>query len=522
MSLIVNVDSASDIRGVGVGIRSQGGTPRIRQNLTNVVGLIGVFPWQAAGQVASPSGGYEFTSGSDVMKTLFPLGANDAYSEIAGLEFGKLRIYNVRHSDATAGAITLDDASSGDSVTVTCRHTTPLSTRIKITVTANVDAATARDFTVKVYGADGATVIYSKKHLLVQVAASAAVTDPGDPYVIFAKASGATLVAAAVTDQALTAGSYGTIAASDYGAGITAYTSQNGPKIICPVGVSASLCDAVNELMQAAHDSAGGYGHDYIACTELGLTKAEAITAAGLIPGQHVWYPWPGIIKGVAFAFGGYSDGPTQTTVSPGATIAAAMQAVDPWVPVSMKYAARSFAAVNSLEANGLALNGQPDMADLAEAGITAINLTHNYGFVPWKEVTTATDATTDLPYSGKTARYNHYVESSIANALEADLTTPLDIDLANGLLGPNTNEIYTKIVVFMEGEKEAKRVVSGTNTSDGSASPAYVVDPLGGANATDLGNNLWTINIAYRETPTADFILLNFRHGTNINIVGS
>lgn len=517
-SLIVNVDSSADIRGVGVGVRTQGGTPRIRGDLTSIVGLIGVFPWQAEGQVTSPSGGYDFTSGKDLVKTLFPVGANEAWSEIAGLEFGKVRCYNVRGTSPTAGLITLDDASAGDSLTVTARSTGPLSARIKVTVTANATTAANRDVNVKIYGADGTTVTYNADYANVQVAASAAVTDPGDPYVVMSKASGATLVAAAVANVALSAGSYGTVAAANYGSGITAYSTMNGPDIIVPIGVDSALCDAVNELVQAAHDSAAGTGHTYIAATKPGLTKAQAITAVGLIPGKHIRYAWPCVIKGVSFAFGGYSSGPTTTTVAPGATLAALIQSIDPWTPAAMRYAQRAFAGVTSLEANGLGLNGQPDIADLLEVGVTVINSTVNYGFVPHKEVSTAINPATALPYIGKSMRYYQYVDYSIAAALEADLQTPLDIDFSLNLLGPNTQGIVDKIVTFLEQEKSAGHLVASKNT-DGTASPAYSVDPFGSATPVDVAAGLWQVDIAYRDYAPADFILLNIRRDTSINI---
>ncbi len=517
-SAVVQIASDADIRGVGVGVRTQGGTPRIRGDLTKTVGLIGVFPWAAAGRVASPSGGYEFTSGADLIKTLASTGPNEAWDEISGVEFGKVEAYNVRGSSPTAGAYTFQGSGAADSLVATARFTGPHSARFKVTVTANATTSTSRDVKVDRYGADGTTLTRTATYLAVQVA-NGTVTDPGDPDIVFSKFSGASVQASVASATALSAGSYGTVAASDYGAGITAFSNMNGPDIIVCVGVAAATCDGVNELVQTAHDSAAGYGHDYVASTELGLTKADALVAAALIPGKNIRYPWPGIIKGVSFAFGGYSTGPTQTTVAPGATMAALLQRVDPWTPAAMRYARKTFAAVNSLEANGLALNGQPDIADLLEGGICPIASTANYGFVPWGEVATATNVDTGLPWVGKSVRYYNYVDTSISNALQADLQTPLDLNLSTGRLGPNTQGIVDKISVFLAQELAAGHLVASINTTDGSASPAYVVDPFGSATPQNIGAGRWDIDIAYRDTPAAEFIVLNFRHGTSINI---
>lgn len=517
-SAVVQIASDADIRGVGIGVRTQGGTPRIRGDLTKTVGLIGVFPWCAAGRVASPSGGYEFTSGADLIKTIASTGPNDAWNEISGVEFGKVEVYNVRGTSPTAGSYTFQGSGSADSLVATARFTGPHSAYFKVTITANATTSTSRDVKVDRYGADGTTLTRTATYLAVQVA-NGTVTDPGDPDIVFSKFSGATVQASVASATALSAGSYGTVAASNYGSGITAFSNMNGPDIIVCVGVAAATCDAVNELVQTAHDSAGGYGHTYVASTELGLTKAEALTAAGLIPGKNIRYPWPGIIKGVSFAFGGYSTGPTQTTVAPGATMAALLQRVDPWTPAAMQYAQKTFDAVNSLEDNGLALNGQPDIADLLEGGICPIASTANYGFVPWGEVATATNVDTGIPWVGKSVRYYNYVDTSISNALQADLQTPLDLNLSTGRLGPNTQGIVDKISVFLAQEFSAGHLSEGKNTTDGSPSPAYVVDPFTSATPQNIGAGRWDIDIAYRDTPAAEFIVLNFRHGTSINI---
>ena len=514
--LLVNVTQTADIRGVGIGSRSQGGTPQINRNLTKIVGIVGAFQWGAEGLVSSPSGGYDFTNGKQIMETLFPFAPDDCYNELADLPLGKVRFYNVRGSDATLGTVTLDDASNADSLVVTARYASVYTDKIKITVTANATTSTSRDVKVDVYAPDGTTVMVTNTYAAVQ-AADGTVTDPSDPYVTFAKKSGATTQAAVQANVALTAGSLGTLSAARYGLGLTAFSTLTGPDIIVPIGVAAATCDALNELVQTAADSDGGYGKTFIPATEIGLVKADALAAAALIRSRAIRYPWPETVRSVSYALRGYSTGPTNVTTAPGAAIACAIQNVDPWTPAAMRYAERSFRRVVSLPSTAPA--SQSDVADLLEGGVMTISGTTNYGFVPHKEVCTGIDTDTSLPYDGSTVRYVDQVKADLSSALESDLLTPLDLNLSTGDLGPNTRGIVAKIVAYFEREKREGHIVASINTTDGSASPAYTVDPFGSATPQDIGNGLWSIDIAFRKTANADFILLNYRHGTFINI---
>ncbi len=119
----------------------------------------------------------------------FPFAPDDCYNELADLPLGKVRFYNVRGSDATLGAVTLDDASNADSLVVTARYASVYTDKIKITVTANATTSTSRDVKVDVYAPDGTTVMVTNTYAAVQVA-DGTVTDPSDPYVTFAKKSG--------------------------------------------------------------------------------------------------------------------------------------------------------------------------------------------------------------------------------------------------------------------------------------------------------------------------------------------
>jgi len=512
--LLVNVTQTADIRGVGIGSRSQGGTPQINRNLTKIVGIVGAFQWGAEGLVSSPSGGYDFTNGKQIMETLFPFAPDDCYNELADLPLGKVRFYNVRGSDATLGTVTLDDASSADSLVVTARYATTHT--FKVSTIANATTSTSRDVKVDVYAPDGTTVMVTNTYLAVQVA-DGTVTDPGDPFVTFAKKSGATAQAAVQSNVVVPAGSLGTLSAARYGLGLTAFSTLTGPDIIVPIGIAAATCDALNEIVQTAHDSDGGYGKTFIAATEIGLVKADALAAAALIRGRAIRYGWPETVRGVSYAFRGYSTGPTNVTTAPGAAIACAIQNVDPWTPAAMRYAERSFRRVVSLPSTAPA--SQSDVADLLEGGVMVISKTSNYGFVPHSEICTGINPDTSLPYDGSEVRYTDQVKADIAAALEPDLLTPLDLNLATGELGPNTRGIKAKIVSYFERERREKHIVEGINTTDGSASPAYDVDATGSATPQDVANGLWQIDIAFRKTQDAKFILLNYQHGTFINI---
>lgn len=514
-TLVRTITAASQIRGIGVGVQSSGGNVAIRQNLVKTVGLVGAFGWQAAGFVDG-SNGPMFSNGADFLNKFYPTGRIDAiFGEIGALDWGNLRVYNVRGTSPTAGAVTLVDSVSASSLVATARFTGPVSADFKVTVTANATTPTSRDVTVKKYAPDG-TLLRSTSYLAVQVA-NGTVTDPGDPDIVFSKYAGATTQAAAIADQALSAGSLGTLSAASYGTGITAMGGTGGPDIILCVGVSAALADGVNALGYAAAITAAYDGKLYVACTESELTKAEAITAAEAIPAFNVRYGWPCVTRYGALTVGGYTGAGTLTGVSPGGLIAHGLQRVEPWTPLMMEAAVPSFAAVTAVEANGSVLSWS-DIADLMDAGVCPIAATSTYGIVPHIEVTTKVDTATSLPMRGKVQRYAAQVAKDLSAALEPFLGKPLDIDLSEGSLGPETRRQIDAITAYMERERNAGRIVAGKN-ANGTPSPAYEVNGLSDVTPQDLAAGLWVIVVAYRQTPNAEFILLRVRQGTYIDI---
>lgn len=512
-SLALTIRSEADVRGVGVGISISGGSPRIRQDLRRVVGIVGAFPWGSEGLIDSPNGP-EFINSLDLLATLYPAARPDvAIIEMTGLEWGPLRVWNVRGTSPAAATHTFLDGSSGNSLVATAKKQGTDGNGIYVQLTQNGTTPTTRDATVTLRASDG-TIVYTATYLAVQVS-NGTVTDPGDPYVTFAKASGATAQAAVIAATALTGGSNGTIAASNYGEGITAFGGASGVDIIVCVGVSDSLVDDVNALGYALAESSAGDNKVYVACTESGLTKAEAITAAGAIPSANVRYAWPQISKYVQFAYRGFSSDDT-FQMSPGASIANALQRLDPWVPVALEAARRSFINTTTAEVTSLA---RSDITDLMEAGVIPIARTSLYGFGPQWEVATADDPDTGLPYDGSNRRYLSQITVDIANGVTPYLGRPLDLNLAKQSTGPVSTAVVSAITGYLEREKQAGRITEGLNPADGSASPAYSVDPFGSASPSDVANGLWTIAIAVRRTPNAKFIRLNFRYGTYINI---
>lgn len=512
-TLVRTIRSEADVRGVGVGISISGGSPRIRQNLRRVVGIVGAFPWGAEGLIDSPSGP-EFINGNDFLATLCPAARpNDAVIEMGELAWGPLRVWNVRGTSPAAASHTFADSLSASSLDITAKKQGTDGNGIYITITANGTTSTSRDVKVELRASDG-TIVYTKTYLAVQVA-NGTVTDPGDPYVAMAKHSGATTQAAAISATALSGGSNGTLAASNYGEGITAFGGASGVDVIVCVGVSDALADDVNALGYALAESASGDNKVYVATTESGLTKAQALTAATAIASANVRYAWPRITRYQQFAFRGYSAADS-FTVSPGAAVACALQGLDPWVPACLGAAKPYMVNVTGTETENLT---STDIADLMEGGVMPISRTPLWKFVPMWEVATGIDPDTSIAYDGKSRRYLSQITVDIANAVSANLGRALDINLATLRLGPVCQDIISSIKGYLEAEKAAGHITEGLNPADGTTSPAYAVDPFGSASPADIANGIWTIAIAVRETPNAKFIRLNFRYGTYINI---
>ncbi|MCI0347590.1 MAG: hypothetical protein L0221_19485, partial [Chloroflexi bacterium] len=210
-SLIRRVTSEGAI-GYGVNIWEETPPGRVGGVSSNIVGIVGDFPWGPVDTVT------EITTAAELFATFCPT-PFDAADDYAAMDAflnknfpGGLKIVRIDATSAATATKTYDDNAAADSVTVTANYQGALGNEISIAWSENADDATARDATVTI----GSDYSVTYENVATIVAAALVVTDPGDPYVTFSKASGATLVPAVAAASALATGSDGTAVAADY------------------------------------------------------------------------------------------------------------------------------------------------------------------------------------------------------------------------------------------------------------------------------------------------------------------
>lgn len=512
--LVRQVTSEAQIPGTGIGIFVQRvSSPSVTRGRTRqTVGIICAAPWGDA------ETWYEPDSITDLIERYVPFGwSASALADALGLPWGRIKFWNARGSGAAAATVTLDDASAGDSLTIAAKKTGTNGNRIKYAVTANADTATSRDVRIYVEAPDG-TIIYDETYLAVQVS-NGDVTDPGDQFVTLSKASGATGPAAA-TSGTLSGGSEGTLAASDYvDAMNAALAADSGIDILVCVGVASGTVAALRTAIMTWAGSAGAESKIAILPTPVAEARATAITNIASFRARNLRACYPRVRRSFTYSHRGYSTSLT-ATVDGAATLACLLQLAGPTNAAFQSEAARigssALASILGLEA-GYDVITKDNHDSLMAAGIMSWYRSASYGrYLPYSGVTTFLVGGT--PVRDHEERYFQYVAEAIANTAEAFIGKPLDVNLSNNTLGPNTAALRTAVVAFLQDELNAGRVIAGKNP-DGSSSPAYVFDAFGAATPTNLASGRWDVNVGYRQTPNAEMIVLRFTGGTSVTI---
>ena len=494
-STVQYVSSEASVRGVGVFILRNPSIRPIRASGPLKVGIAGVFPWGTAGSTA---GWVTPDNDKAIPATWWPTGPDDAWAEIAGLPFGQVALYKVEHSDAAAAAKTIQDGggSPADSLVATAKKKGTGGNDIQVTVSSGTGGAKS----VRVFiEADDGTVMYDESYANIQ-ASNGTVTDPGDAFVTFSKAVGASAAAANGT-YALTGGTSGTLAASDFRA---AFNAAGGPNsdidVLVAVGVPSGILSAVN--VQGKQWADANPDKLFVCTTPAATAKADAITAAASLLSRGVRSLWPRLKRTTAYSYAGYSATST-ADVSAAPVYACLLQHVDTgdaaMMSVAWEKGARVLSTVVGLETgyDSLDLSGY---ADLAEAGVVGWINHKTFGVVPYDDV--ACYLVGGVPLAGDAQRYSDvYLLPAIAQYLDGFLGQPLDVNVNAQQLGPTSTVIVAGLEAFLEREKVAGRLTAGENT-DGTASPAYAVDPFGEADAQDVAAGKWGVGIVGRKTP--------------------
>lgn len=513
---ISTVTSESQIPEFGTGTYINRSPPmsvaRGRGNL--VVGIICAFPWGAAEEWVTPD------SDTDLLESFIPFGwGGDDAEEMLGLPWGPIRVWNVRGSGNAAATRTFDDANAGDSLTITAKKTGSAGNRILITITANVTTSTSRDVRVYVLDPDGG-VMWDETYLAVQTS-NGTVTDPGDPWVTMAKASGATLPAAAISAAALSGGSAGTLAATDYRQAMDAAGPDAGVDILVCVGPDTSLVADVRATMTTWAASSIA---ESVICAVLPTPAAEsvstAITNVASYRHRKLRAIYPRVQRRYTYSYRGYSRTAT-ATMDGGPVLACIIQRSGPtrsaFMQSVLEISDDAVLGILDLEAGyGGISNGSQN--SLMAAGINGWWKNRKAGrFVPLHGVTTYLDSSA-RPARDLDERFFAYVSQAVSEVLEGISGLPLDVDLASRRLGPVTDGAITAIRAFMEDLLRQNLIVAGFNP-DGTPSPAYAIDPYTLATSTELGNNRWDLGLSYRQTPTAERVVLRINAGTLVTI---
>lgn len=505
MATFVNIFSEGDILPgeVGVFVRTVGRNTAIRGNTNKTLGIIADFPWGPENEWT------EITSAKDLLETFFPFGLhtfNDAFSDLAGVPFGRIKVYNAKAGDAVKATYTFGDddtPTATNSLVATAKYFGTGGNGI--TVAPSGAGAVVRSVT------SGTTVMWFDAYSAVQ-ASNGTVTDPSDPLVTYAKASGADEWAAVAT-HALAGGSSGTMTAAILLAGLDAGVGDENIDVFVFAGVSTSLIDAVRLGAVAFADD----NPDKIVVLPSLPTSDDADAAVTDIADyrgafENVWASFPRGEVRVSYSFRGYTTATTIAGRDLAVDLACCLQRVPPWTAAMRKNVKDfTFRIVSLAESMDRAT-----LAGLAAAGITTWVRSPSLGgrITPYSEVVTTVTTSNTLSgqeeaIDGVATRYRLYVKEAVANFLEAGLGDPLDVDLANLTLGNYSAAKVGAITAFMENERVDGHVVAGLN-SDGTPAPAYYVDAFGQTTQEDLNGGRWTIALSGRRTPHAKQFILN------------
>lgn len=504
--------SSTGLTGTGVFIYPSGPLPRLRaDSRKTAVCVVVPASWGPTNTL------WKVTSAADLLARHYPVPDTTSYPCIAGLPWRTLYVVRAIGGSSAAAARTFDDASAGDSLTITAKYHGTVGNLIRIDITANGTTSTSRDVRVRVYSDSNQTAtVHDETYLAVQVS-NGNVTDPGDPYVTMAKASGATAQAAA-TAALLTGGSDGTHTSSTYRTALdTAGGTSAGIGIVCFAGVATALCGDVNDELKAFLADEAGADKFGIGPTPGAQSAADTIVEVAAYNQERMVRLWPRVQRFTSYSHQGVTSSAT-STVCGGAAMASFMQALDPWQ-------APMLSVVSDLGVNGSLIGletayettGLSTYGDLEDGGVTPWFHHREFGVVPKAAQTTKIAAS--VVETIEERRYIMLLEETIATYDERALGRPLDVDLANEELGAVCGANVAAIRAFLNAEEAAGRLIAGLN-DDGSASPAYEVDAFSLATSGNLAAGRWDKSIRARITPTQRQIVLHSAMGRSINIV--
>lgn len=510
MRTIQVIGSEADIRGTGVFVQQLGGTPVVRGTAARPVGIVINCGWVSASEIL------EFDNSREMLAALWPFGPDTekSFEQIQGAPFRSVRFYPVLGTSpvkATATAPDNDTPTPANSLKITAKKYGTAGNRLRVQVTANATDSTKRD--ARVYFTYGGVDTTLETHLAVQDS-SGNVTDPGSDWVLFEKASGAD-EACVVGTYTLSGGSNGTLSEANFRTGMEAFgAAGSNVEIVVCAGVPDSLVEDVDAEFSTWIDTVAGFGRIGIAAAGPGVSPANIVTYVAAGADRRLRAAWPLVQRRWTYQFNGLAVSGT-STVDGGPHLAAILQRLDPWTAAMMVNVKGLTAHIVGLEAGNDALD-LDGYADLSDGGVMAWIDHDLFGIVPYSDVTP--EMSSGRAIRGYVSRYDDYVAAALASFHEQFLGKPLDVDLSEQDLGPNTGAQIAAARAFFAAEEAAGHIIAGKN-SDGTDSPAYAIDAFSANDSGDLGDGRWTVVYAWRQTAATEQTVLRLRSGTRIDI---
>lgn len=481
----------------GVNVLEQDPPGGVRGAGTNVVAVVANLPWGPVDTVTEISSPAEFFATFaptvfDDGTTTGMLNSNAALKAFVNKTFpNTVKVARVSPSGQAAATRTYDDASAGDSVKVDARYPGALGNSISIAWSANADDATARDATVSI--GSRYSVLY--KNVATIVATVLVVTDPGDPYVVFSKASGATLVPAAAAAAALTTGADGTEASGDYGTCIDLFAGADEEFSVGFVAEPGSaVVDAVNDLLETFVNTHGrGF---WVLSTPAGQSATTALTYAASRRSDRLLYPWPRVKMVNPF-----DPDRAEVTVDGAAFAAVAVASVLPEESPGGAPGAPYLRGITGLEASATRIQ----LENMRNGGVTPFFMsTALQGAILYDARTTSITSGREKVFR---RRMTDFLLQSAAGFLEPFTGTKLDIDLSNRRLGPVTSAEIGGLVAFLEGLKQTSRIRD------------YSVDPFGGNLQANIDAGQFIILMPVKLFSVQEEIILKATIGEAVTI---
>lgn len=488
--LIHNITSLTAAR-YGVNILEELPPGGVQGQGSNIVAVVGDFPWGAVDQVT------QITSPAQLFEAMAPL-PFDVLDDWAALKAfanktfpNTVKIVRVSTSTQAAADFTFVDGTAGDSVVVTARYPGALGNQISVAWVVNADDANNRDAVVTI----GTKYTATYEAIAVDNTGSITVTDPGDPYVSFAADGAATDVPAAIAATALTGGVDGTAVAGDYTDALDEFSNASEDwNVLFVADPPDALVDAINAGLKTFVDT-----HDRgicVLCTPAAQSAADTITDAASYRGDRLFYPWP-LVKTV----NPYDPDRAVVTVQGSSFAAAAIASVDPWLSPGGAGGNDFLKGIVGLEQGAT----YTELANLNAGGVAPFFMsTALEGAIIHRAVTTTlTPGLTKL----FRRRMTDHLTGSIAAFLERYTERPLDLDLANQALGAVTGPEIAQIRQFLQDYVDQGRM------------RAFALDPFSGNLQSNIDAGQWIILLAVQLNSMQEEIVLRATIGEGVDV---